>query len=235
MEQFVRSTSRGIPFFLVGILVALEGLDGAGKRTLIGAITEELGSRGVSIATLDFPRYGKSIHADLAAEALKGAHGDLAQSVNAMAVLFALDRANAASDISDLLSANDIVLLDRYVASNAAYSAARLHQRADGEILEWVENLEFGRLGLRRPDLQLYLDVPVALAEQRARARESADPGRTRDAYEQDRGLQERTGRVYRELADVDWVSPWWILGPDTGPATLAENLALLWKEHGTP
>ncbi|NMM84174.1 thymidylate kinase [Rhodococcus sp. SRB_17] len=210
----------------MGILVALEGLDGAGKRTLIGKVVDELRRTGTSIATLDFPRYGQSIHADLAAEALKGAHGDLAASVNAMAVLFALDRAGASSQISELLNANDIVLLDRYVASNAAYNAARMHQDVDGEMVEWVRDVELNRLGLPAPDLQLYLDVPVALAEERARGREAEDATRERDAYERDGELQIRTGALYSQLAATEWVSPWWVIGPDTDPSDLARKLA---------
>ncbi|OYD69184.1 dTMP kinase [Rhodococcus sp. OK302] len=210
----------------MGILVALEGLDGAGKRTLIGKVVDELRRTGTSIATLDFPRYGQSIHADLAAEALKGAHGDLAASVNAMAVLFALDRAGASSQISELLNANDIVLLDRYVASNAAYNAARMHQGVDGEMVEWVRDVELNRLGLPAPDLQLYLDVPVALAEERARGREAEDATRERDAYERDGELQIRTGALYSQLAATEWVSPWWVIGPDTDPSDLARKLA---------
>ncbi|KAF0962982.1 dTMP kinase [Rhodococcus sp. T7] len=227
----------------MGTLIALEGLDGAGKRTLVGSVVARLAEQGLTVGTLDFPRYGRSVHADLASEALKGAHGDLAESVHAMAVMFALDRSGAVGELSALLAGHDLVILDRYVASNAAYGAARLHQAADGEFVGWVENLEFGRLGLPRPDLQLYLDVPVALAAERARGRESADASRSLDAYERDRGLQERTGEVYRELAVKDWISPWWVLTPDTDPVTLAENLALLsddtarrdGKEHGTP
>ncbi|MFD7008403.1 MULTISPECIES: dTMP kinase [unclassified Rhodococcus (in: high G+C Gram-positive bacteria)] len=227
----------------MGKLIALEGLDGAGKRTLVGAVVGRLTEQGLTVGTLDFPRYGRSVHADLASEALKGAHGDLSDSVHAMAVMFALDRSGAVGELAELLAEHDLVILDRYVASNAAYGAARLHQGADGEFVGWVQNLEFERLGLPRPDLQLYLDVPVALAAQRARGRESADASRSLDAYERDRGLQERTGEVYRELAVKDWISPWWVLTPDTDPITLAENLALLSddtarrdeKEHGTP
>ncbi|MDT2007757.1 dTMP kinase [Rhodococcus opacus] len=227
----------------MGTLIALEGLDGAGKRTLVGAAVAHLTRQGLTVGTLDFPRYGRSVHADLASEALKGAHGDLSGSVHAMAVMFALDRSGAVGELAALLADHDLVILDRYVASNAAYGAARLHQRADEEFVGWVENFEFERLGLPRPDLQLYLDVPVALAEQRARGRESADASRALDAYERDRGLQERTGEVYRELAAKEWISPWWVLTPETDPVTLAENLAL-WKdstarrdekEHGTP
>ncbi|WP_072687932.1 dTMP kinase [Rhodococcus marinonascens] len=219
----------------MGTLIALEGLDGAGKRTLVGAVVKYLTDGGLRVGTLDFPRYGRSVHADVASEALKGAHGDLANSVHAMAMLFALDRSGAVGELSDLLAGHDLVLLDRYVASNAAYGAARLHQRGDDEFVGWVTDLEFERFGLPRPDLQLYLDVPVALAQERARGRESADASRTIDAYERDRGLQKRTGEVYRDLAAEDWISPWWVLTPDTDPDTLAENLTFLKKEHGTP
>ncbi|MDH6281940.1 dTMP kinase [Prescottella agglutinans] len=219
----------------MGTLIALEGLDGAGKRTLVGKVVARLEQRGLRVATLDFPRYGSSIHADLASEALKGAHGDLAESVHAMAVMFALDRAGAAEQLRGLLAAHDLVILDRYVASNAAYGAARLHQHGDGEFAAWIEDLEFGRLGLPRPDLQMYLDVPVALAEERARRREAEDSARALDAYEKDSGLQARTGAVYRELATADWNSPWWTIAPDADPGILADKLALLQQREGTP
>ncbi|WP_070378011.1 dTMP kinase [Rhodococcus sp. WMMA185] len=219
----------------MGTLITLEGLDGAGKRTLADAVVKHLVDRGLRVETLDFPRYGRSVHADVASEALKGAHGDLAHSAHAMAMLFALDRAGAVDELADLLAGHDIVLLDRYVASNAAYGAARLHQRGNEEFVRWVTELEFERFALPRPDLQLYLDVPVALAQQRARVRESTDSSRVIDAYERDRGLQERTAEMYRDLAAASWISPWWVLSSDTDPDTLAENLTFWNKEHGTP
>ncbi|MEV0946041.1 dTMP kinase [Rhodococcus sp. NPDC049939] len=214
----------------MGTLIALEGLDGAGKRTLVDAVVKHLAEKGLRVGTLDFPRYGRSVHADVASEALKGAHGDLAGSVFAMAMLFALDRYGAVDELSDLLDGHDIVLLDRYVASNAAYGAARLHQHGDDEFVEWVTDLEFSRFGLPRPDLQLYLDVPVELAQERARVRESADSSRAIDTYERDRELQERTGEVYRDLASAGWISPWWVLTPDTDPDMLAKKLTFLKK-----
>jgi hypothetical protein len=84
-------------------------------------------------------------------QTLHGEHGDLAESVYAMAVLFALDRAGAVEQIAALTRAHDVVILDRYVASNAAYSAARLHQDADGEMVSWVGEFEYDRLGLPVP------------------------------------------------------------------------------------
>jgi dTMP kinase len=207
------------------VLIAIEGVDGAGKNTLTTGLRASFESDGRSVASLAFPRYHRSVTADLAAEALHGAHGDLAQSVHAMAVLFALDRADARDEIGHLAAAYDVVILDRYVASNAAYSAARLSQGADGEVVEWVRSLEFDRLRLVVPDWQLLLDVPVELAAARADRRAEQDAGRAKDIYERDGGLQSRTAAVYRDLAARDWSGPWRSVGPDVVPAQLAADL----------
>ncbi|BDH58699.1 hypothetical protein MTP03_36380 [Tsukamurella sp. PLM1] len=151
----------------MGRLVAIEGLDGAGKNTLTRAVTSQLRSAGRTVTALAFPRYGTQF-ADLAAEALRGDNGDVAESVYGMALLFAFDRQAAAPDVRAALRTHDVVLLDRYAASSAAYSAARLHEGPDGAVAAWVRALEFERFGLPAPDLQVYLDVPVSLAAERA-------------------------------------------------------------------
>ena len=204
------------------MLIVIEGLDGAGKRTLTQGLQAALEAQGRSVTTLAFPRYGQSVTADLAAEALHGDHGDLAGSVYGMAVLFALDRAGAKDQLAALQAGHDVVILDRYVASNAAYSAARLHQDAGGEMVAWVGDLEYGRLGLPEPDHQVLLAVPVELAAQRARHRESSEADRARDVYERDDGLQQRTGAVYAGLAAANWHGRWSVVGPDVDPAKLA-------------
>ncbi|WP_109528393.1 MULTISPECIES: dTMP kinase [Nocardia] len=210
----------------MGALVSVEGIDGAGKRTLIDGVGAALRARGLRVATLAFPRYGRSVHADLAAEALRGGHGDLADSVYAMALMFALDRAAALPELSKMVADNDIVVLDRYVASNAAYSAARQKESADGETVRWVGDLEFGRFALPVPALQVLLDVPTAVAAERAHRRGELDESRALDAYERDGGLQQRTDEVYRELADLNWFGPWWKFRTDDDASTLITRLA---------
>jgi dTMP kinase len=205
-----------------GVLIAVEGVDGAGKRTLCQGLRGAFESNHKSVASLSFPRYGHSVAADLAAEALHGAHGDLADSVHAMAVLFALDRAGARDEIGHLLAAYDVLILDRYVASNAAYTAARLHQDAAGEAVEWVRMLEFERLGLPLPHCQVLLDVSAELAADRAATREATDAARRRDSYERDDGLQRRTGAVYAGLAASGFGGQWQIAAADVNPAVLA-------------
>ncbi|MEO6880027.1 MAG: dTMP kinase [Mycobacteriaceae bacterium] len=208
----------------MGALVAIEGLDGAGKATLTAGLVAAAGEQGARVSTLAFPRYGASVAADLVAEALRGEHGDLGGSVRAMAVLFALDRAGAADELRGLLATHDLVLLDRYAASNAAFGAARSHQDADGPFVEWVRRLELGRLGLPVPDLHVLLRVDPGVAGDRAAQRSGADPARDRDAFERDASLQQRTAVVYDGLAQRSWVSPWQVVdgGGSTGAAVEA-------------
>ncbi|HEY1442471.1 MAG TPA: dTMP kinase, partial [Mycobacterium sp.] len=58
------------------MLIAIEGVDGAGKRTLSEGLHSGFQAAGKSVARLAFPRYGQSVTADIAAEALHGEHGD---------------------------------------------------------------------------------------------------------------------------------------------------------------
>lgn len=208
--------------------ITVEGIDGAGKRTLVDGLRQQWEADGVRVATIAFPRYGESIHADLTAEALRGGHGDVTDSAYAMALLFALDRREAAPHVRELIAAHDVVVSDRYVASNAAYTAARVAAQSTSAAVaatEWVRALEFDRFGLPVPDYQLFLGVPVELAAQRAVSRAQSDATRDRDRYERDAALQERVDEAYRGLAAANWVSPWRVLSGDPAPGLAAELL----------
>ncbi|UVE94842.1 dTMP kinase [Dietzia sp. B32] len=214
-------------------LVVVEGLDGAGKNTLTTALVGELTARGLSVGRLAFPRYG-TLHADLAADSLHGGQAGLADSPHAMALLFAMDRHAAREELLELGETHDVVLLDRYVASNAAYTAARLGPDREAEVVEWIGTLEFDRFGVPVPDLQVLLDTPVEVAAARAGTREAADPGRTRDRYERDADLQAATGRAYHRLAATAWRSPWRVIGADPDVHELAD-LVVVPAPHAAP
>lgn len=214
--------------WIVSTFITVEGLDGAGKRTLVDGLRQQWAADGLRVATIAFPRYGESVHADLAAEALRGGHGDLTDSAYAMALLFALDRRAALPRLRELIDAHDVVIADRYAASNAAYTAARVadHSTAAAvEAAEWVRALEFERFGLPVPQWQLFLGVPVDVAAQRAVHRAAADATRERDRYERDAALQERVDEAYRGLAAAQWVAPWRVLSGDPEPGLAAELL----------
>ncbi|WP_288813269.1 dTMP kinase [uncultured Corynebacterium sp.] len=230
------------------MIIAFEGVDGAGKNTLVTAVEQELISREVAVAKLGFPRYEHSIPAQLAQSALHQKMGDLTESIHGMATLFALDRHDVADDLSELDGDGYVILLDRYTASNAAYSAARSAQResaqrenaagessatavdarlSEHDVVNWVASLEFGMLGVPVPDLQVLVDVDAEVAAERAVKRELGDASRARDAYETDNDLQQLTVRAYRELAQSNWRSPWHVVDAAQGETLLlAEEIA---------
>lgn len=185
------------------MIIAIEGIDGAGKNTLVQHLREEL---DIPVGVLAFPRYEESIHAQLAQEALYGRMGDLTSSAYAMATLFALDRHGAKEHLLAAADSPELLILDRYVASNAAYSAARL---ADDSVMDWVFDLEFGRLGLPKPQLQIYLATDVEVAADRASSRSEQDASREKDEYEKDGNLQAATAAAYDRLAESNWAGQW--------------------------
>lgn len=200
------------------MIIAVEGIDGAGKHTLVDATLKR-----IPATTLAFPRYADSAAAQLAQAALHGKMGDMADSAYAMAAMFALDRHGAADVLRGYAGDPErTLILDRYCASNAAYTWART---GDEAALAWVEDLEFGRLGLPRPDLQVLLATPPGVAGERAERREANDSQRTRDRYERDDALQRATSEAYAELARRGWAGRWVVT---SDPAVIIDTIRSL-------
>jgi len=209
----------------VGRLIAIEGIDGAGKRTLADALERALDGR---VARMACPRYGMSVYADLISDGLHGRLGPFGDEVYGMAMLYALDRRAAVPDVCAALDTHDYVLFDRYVSSNAAFGAARLHQDALGEFVAWVRALELERFAVPAPDVQLLLRVPPAVAAERSTHRAMTETDRGRDTWESDDALQARVAAVYDGLAENSWLSTWHVVDGTTAPdaAELAKKLA---------
>lgn len=205
----------------------IEGLDGAGKRTMADKLTAAMEGRGANVVRRAFPRYGEDVHADLIRDGLHGRMGGFGAEVYGMAMLYALDRRGAAPGLRADLAGNDVLLLDRYVASNAAFGAARLHQDARGEFVAWVRAVEIDRFELPVPHAHLLLRVPVEVAAERSAHRERTETDRGRDTWEADHGLQARTAAVYDGLAADGWLAPWHVVdGTSTpDPDALAKQL----------
>ena len=187
------------------MIIAIEGIDGAGKTTLLATLREQLHAEVIA-----FPRYETSIHAQLVRRALYQQMGDLTDSVYARELLH------------PFVASNALVVLDRYVASNAAYSWART---GDETIIDWVAELEFNTLGVPRPDLQVFLNTTPDVAGQRAINREKLDRDRARDSYESDRALQQRTADAYGQLVAQNWQSPWLVVEPEADYLHVADRI----------
>ena len=150
------------------MLIVLEGLDGAGKSTQVSLLKEYLLQRCGSLEYIHFPRYDAPVYGDLISRFLRGDFGANDQvHPQLVALLFAEDRHGAAPRMRAALEAGKTVLLDRYVYSNIAYQCAKLpagEQRQ--QLRDWIFNTEYGIFDLPKPDLNLFLDVPIGFVEQ---------------------------------------------------------------------
>lgn len=149
------------------MLIVLEGLDGAGKSTQVRMLREYLESVCPKVEYIHFPRYDAPVYGELISRFLRGDFGSI-ESVHPqlVALLFAEDRHSAAPAIKEALENGSTVLLDRYVYSNIAYQCAKLRSPREAESLrQWILDTEYGQFDLPRPDLNLFLDVPISFVE----------------------------------------------------------------------
>jgi dTMP kinase len=179
-----------------GKMIVLEGVDGVGKSTASALVAERLRARGLDVALHDFPRYDEPRFGPLAAGVLDGSikiSGERAPWV--IASLFAGNRAATAPALSAERDAGKTLLCDRYHLANAAYQGAQLSDPSQlDEFLAWLLDVELEIFGALRPDLCLWLKLPLELRP--ARARED-------DVYERDLDLQQRVHGVYARLAEL--------------------------------
>jgi dTMP kinase len=146
-----------------GTLIVVDGADGSGKATQTKLLVERLSNDGYSVETLDFPQYTENICGKLLRECLDGKRGDF-MNVDARiaSVLYAADRFESKNQIQDWLADGKVVVLDRYVSANIMHQGAKIDDPQELEkFLAWIDELEHGMFGIARPDLIIYLDVPL--------------------------------------------------------------------------
>ena len=148
-----------------GKLIAVEGIDGSGKRTQVELLALTLKARGYSIYSTGFPQYD-SWFSKIISQFLNDDLGPLeAVDPHFTTLLYAGDRFEAKPKLQAALNNGQIVLVDRYIGSNLAHQTARVSPEKRSEFLKWIEHLEYGIYGLPREALILYLRVPPQEAQ----------------------------------------------------------------------
>lgn len=190
----------------MAVLLAIEGIDGAGKGTQAGRVVETAAARGLRVASFSFPLYDGNPFSRAVGDYLNGEFGAVDEvHPELAALLYACDRLHARPRLVAALEDCDLVVCDRYVASNAAHQGAKLAGEARARLLDWLEEVEYVELGLPRPDLVVLLDAPVAVA--RELVGRKAARGYTAleaDIHEADAAHARATREVYLELARRD-------------------------------
>ncbi len=145
------------------VFIVIDGTDGAGKGTQTDILIERLTSMGKKAKRFDFPRYGKP-SAALVEQYLRGEFGKDITPKQA-SILFAIDRFAAKDELKKALD-EGIVISNRYVSSNMGHQAGKIQDEKEREaFLNWLDELEYDILGLPRPDISIFLDVPPELGQ----------------------------------------------------------------------
>lgn len=187
-------------------LIVLEGLDGSGKTTQTALLEKALGQNG-KVRRVSFPDYDSPSSA-LVKMYLAGEFGSRPEDVNAYAagVFYAVDRIasykrNWQKDYLDGVT----ILTDRYATSNLVYQMTKLPENQWEAYIQWIEDLEYTKLGLPRPDLVIFLDMPVEISQQLLMKRYQGD-GSKKDIHERDLDFLRACGECARFAArTLDW------------------------------
>ena len=167
------------------MIINIEGTDGCGKKTQTDLLYNYLNTKGYKVSKISFPNYD-SESSVLVKMYLRGEFGDN-NNLNGYqaSVFYAVDR------LATMLNINvddyDYILFDRYVPSNMIHQSTRIRDRKElDDFLDWVVDLEFGKLKLPKPDVTIFLDVPVEISMRLARARDCLKNGQDKDILEKD-------------------------------------------------
>jgi dTMP kinase len=190
-----------------GTFIVIEGTDGSGKATQTKLLATALKKNGRKVQTIAFPQYGMPSAAPIEAY-LRGEYGSLHElGPYRASILYAIDRVAARKKIMSWLAAGNVVIADRYMASNLAHQGAKIADlQSRRKFWDWDREFEFGLMGIPQPDCTLVLLVPpnvsqklILMKQQRAYLNT-----KKRDIHEKDVRYQRLVANVYTDLARYD-------------------------------
>ena len=187
----------------MGKLIVIEGTDGSGKSTQFRLLTDRLESEQVKFQKLVFPQYSEPSSA-LIRMYLGGEFGKSPSDVNAYAAsaFYSVDRYASYRKVwGKWYEEGGLVVSDRYTTSNAVHQASKEPEDRREDFLNWLYDFEYDKLGLPRPDLVIYLDVPTDFTEKMLRHRES-ETNTHADIHEQDMQYLATCRRMGRAAAE---------------------------------
>lgn len=182
-----------------GLLIVLDGNDGSGKATQAKLLADYLNTHGRPAITVDFPNYDRNVFGTLIGECLAGKHGDFVHmDSKIVSTLYAVDRFESAPAIREHMAKGGVVIADRYTSANQIHQGGKIADKEERKkFISWTETVEYDILGIPRPDLTVYLQVPLEislelLSQKRAAKNASLGDGQ-KDQVEEDRTYLEQS------------------------------------------
>ena len=151
----------------MGKLIVIEGLDGSGKSTQLELLPKSLSELGIECRTVSFPNYDSDSSA-LVKMYLSGEFGSKPEDVNAFAAstFYAVDRfASYKTNWGEFYENGGTVVAGRYTTSNAVHQASKLDPKKWEEFLSWLYEFEYEKIGIPKPDMVIFLDMPTDVSQ----------------------------------------------------------------------
>ncbi len=148
-----------------GKFIVIEGPDGSGKTHQCKMLAARMTKEGLFIELLDFPQYSK-VSSGLINNYLRGIYGE-AHTVSSYAasLFYAVDRFDISFKIREGLNAGMNFLANRYAASNGGHQGGKIKGKQERKIfLRWLYKTEYKILNIPKPDINVFLDLPVNIS-----------------------------------------------------------------------
>lgn len=195
-----------------GKFIVIDGLDGSGKKTQADLLLERLRKDGYQVEMVDFPQYD-SWSSEFVQRYLRGEFGT-SKEVNPKqaSYFYALDRFAASFQVKKWLQEGKIVISNRYVSANKGHQVGKVYtDEKKKEILDWINGMEYGDLGIPIPNLTLFLHMTPEIGQKLVNMKSQREylQGKKMDIHEADINHLKDAEKAYIFCLDNDPVENW--------------------------
>ncbi|KKR43316.1 MAG: Thymidylate kinase [Parcubacteria group bacterium GW2011_GWF1_40_6] len=159
-----------------GKLIVIDGTDGSGKATQVALLVKRLKKEGKTVKVVDFPEYYKNFFGAFIGHCLSEQYYNFLNVHPKIAsVLYAADRFESSKEIQNWLKKGYIVVANRYVSANQIHQGGKIkNAKKRNDFIKWLDEMEYEVFGIPRPDITLYLSLPINIVLQLLKERDSS-------------------------------------------------------------
>jgi len=175
-----------------GTFIVIDGTDGSGKATQVELLAKRLKKEGKTVKVVDFPEYEKNFFGSFIGHCLTEQFYNFSHLHPKIAsVLYAADRFESKDEIESWLKKGYVVLANRYVSANQIHQGGKItNTKKRKDFLKWLDQMEYGVFKIPKPDIVLYLSVPLAVSQKLMKERDKQSSrgykGKKKDVHEDD-------------------------------------------------